>query len=142
MGWEFEHPYSFNIGGVEYEETEHDDDIEDAHAVSLSDVLPAQNHRPRFSYVQGFADEWVYELIVEERLSPVQEVAYPQCLAGERACPPENCGGHWGYGNMLKALKDPAHPEHNNWLEWVGADFDPERFNLEAVNKELRRLRM
>ena len=138
MGWEFEHPYCFNIGGVEYEDMEHDDDVGDVCATKLSDVLPLQNRRPRFSYVYDFGDEWAHQLIVEERLSPEKGMKYPLCMAGGRACPPEDCGGPWSYFEFVEAICNPDHPRHGELLEWLGDEFDPEKLDLEAVNTELR----
>ena len=63
------------------------------------------------------------------------------CLAGERACPPEDVGGVWGYEGFLEAIRDPDHPEHEDYLEWIGGEFDPEAFDLGAINAALRRLR-
>jgi len=63
---------------------------------------------------------------------------YPRCVAGKRACPPEDCGGPWGYGDFLDAIQNPEHERHEELLEWVGGEFDPEKFDMEAVNEELR----
>lgn len=63
---------------------------------------------------------------------------YPVCITGKRACPPEDVGGVWGYDDFLEAISNPKHPEHDEMLEWVGGDFDPERFNLNVVNAGLR----
>ena len=68
-------------------------------------------------------------------------VRYPRCITGKRACPPEDCGGPWGYGDFLEAIQNPNHPEHEDMLEWIGGKFDPEKFDIEAVNKELGRIR-
>jgi len=143
MGWGFEHLYCFNIGGVEYADLDmmSDEDVEDACDTKLSEVLPFQNRRPRFDYVYDFGDEWGHQLIVEERFQPKPGVKYPACVTGARACPPEDCGGPWGYGDFLKAVSNSDHPRHEETLEWVGGEFDPERFDLKAVNKELRRVR-
>jgi hypothetical protein len=54
--------------------------------------------------------------------------------------PPEDCGGVWGYASFLEALHDPEHPEHEEMLEWIGGEFDPEAFDLNEVNVELQRL--
>ena len=62
------------------------------------------------------------------------------CLGGARACPPEDCGGPWGYGNLLEILKDPKHPEHEDMSEWIGGEFDAEAFDVEAINKQLANL--
>jgi hypothetical protein len=141
MGWGFEHSYEFRIGAKSYLAPDllGDEDDEDASATRLSDVLPVQNRRPRFEYMYDFGDEWRHQLIVEERLPPEAGVKYPRCLAGARACPPENCGGRWGYDLILEALKDPE--QNQERLEWLGGEFDPEKFDLERVNQELSRLK-
>jgi hypothetical protein len=143
MGWEFEHLYLFTIGGVDYSDLEmtSDEEAEDACDTRLSAVLPTENRRPRFSYEYDFGDQWIHQMIVEERLPPQQGVNYPICLAGQRACPPEDCGGPWGYSDFVKAITNPEHESHEELLEWVGGEFDSERFDLEAVNNELQRMR-
>jgi len=55
------------------------------------------------------------------------------------ACPPEDCGGIGGYYKYLAAIKNPKHPEHKEILEWMGKKFDPEKFELEKINKALKR---
>ena len=65
---------------------------------------------------------------------------YPRCVGGARACPPEDCGGPWGYADFLAAMADPKHEDHRDMKEWVGGKFDPEKFSVDAVNKELRQL--
>jgi len=59
------------------------------------------------------------------------------CLAGERACPPEDVGGVWGYGEFLEAIRDPEHPQHEDYIGWIGGEFDPEAFDLKQVNAVL-----
>jgi hypothetical protein len=143
MGWEFEHLYRFNIGGVEYANLDmaSDEDVENACDTKLSGVFPVQNRRPRFQYEYDFGDEWIHQLIVEERLQPEEGVKYPTCIAGQRACPPEDCGGPSGYSDFVETISNPDHQRHEEMLEWVGGEFDPEKFDPEAVNNELRCMR-
>lgn len=76
---------------------------------------------------------------MEKVLPPDPAAKHPVCLAGKRASPPEDVGGIWGYANFLEALGDPNHPEHEEYREWIGEDeFDPEAFDCEAVNRELK----
>jgi len=60
------------------------------------------------------------------------------CLTGKRARPPEDCGGPWGYGNLLAALSDPTHEEHEELTEWVGINFDPAHFDAGAATEDMR----
>ncbi|MEE8113674.1 MAG: plasmid pRiA4b ORF-3 family protein, partial [Nitrososphaerales archaeon] len=69
---------------------------------------------------------------------PDKSVRYPVCVAGAHACPPEDVGGIPGYENFLQALADANYPEHDEYLEWIGGDFDPEKFDLVEVNHILR----
>ena len=77
------------------------------------------------SYEYDFGDGWEHEIVLEMITPREPKVRYPRCLAGERACPPEDCGGPWGYENMLKILADPRHEEHDETLTWVGGSYDP-----------------
>ena len=142
-GWEFEHCYSFKIGGVEFSDQDamYDEEIQDAFDTKLSDVIPAHNRRPRFEYAYDFGDDWVHQLIVEERLQPEPGMKYPVCVAGARACPPENCGGSWGYADFVEAVHDPKHRRHEEFVEWLGDEFDPEAFDAKKVTREMRKVK-
>jgi hypothetical protein len=78
---------------------------------------------------------------VEKILPPGDGNEVPVCLKGKRACPPEDIGGIWGYAEFLEAIRDPGHPDHEDMLEWVGGQFDPEAFDMEEVNRNLRKIR-
>ena len=69
------------------------------------------------------------------------EDTYPSCVAGKGACPPEDCGGTWGYAELKEILADPSHGGHQDMLEWLGLDagkdFDPKRFSVSEVNARL-----
>ena len=95
----------------------------------------------QFRYNYDFGDNWVHILAVEKMLPAEEVVRYPICLAGVRACPPEDVGGLPGYENFLEAMRDPKHPEHTEYLEWISGRFDPEAFDVDEVNRRLRRLR-
>jgi hypothetical protein len=140
MGWENYHMYDFEVGGVHYTDPRGmaDLDMEDAGRAKLGQV--ALEGKAKFRYTYDFGDDWRHEVVVEKVLSPEEGRAYPACIDGKRACPPEDVGGPWGYMEFAEAIRDPKHERHEEFLEWRG-EFDPEAFDLEAVNKELRRLR-
>jgi hypothetical protein len=71
----------------------------------------------------------------------VDSQRYPVCLGGERACPPEDCRGSWGYGDLLDTIRSPDHEGYDEMMEWLGGAFDPEDFDLEGVNQALRGMR-
>ena len=85
-----------------------------------------------FHYQYDFGDNWEHEIRVEQVLSAVGTVT-PRLLAGKRACPPEDCGGSWGYAHLLEVLDDPMDDEHDQMTAWAG-DFHPEAFDLDATN--------
>lgn len=84
-------------------------------------------------YEYDFGDSWRHKMTLEKILPLESDVKYPRCIGGKRACPPEDCGGVWGYEQLLKILKDPTHEEYEERMEWVGDDFDPEDFNPDSV---------
>ncbi|MFN3334675.1 MAG: plasmid pRiA4b ORF-3 family protein, partial [Caldilinea sp.] len=104
----------------------------DDNTVRLSQVIGKNTKRFRYTY--DFGDDWVHVIEVEKILPYEQGRVYPLCLAGKRACPPEDVGGVWGYESFLATLSDPSDPEHEAMLEWVGGEFDPEEFDIEEVN--------
>ena len=95
-----------------------------------------------FVYEHDFGDGWEHLVLVEKILRAEEGVGnLPVCLAGGRACPPEDCGGGPGYESFLQVIGDPAHEEHGAMPAWVGGQFDPEAFDLGKVKRQLRRLK-
>ena len=140
MGWEDYHLYQFVVAGMEYSDPRVLEEMEgeDAQRVVLATLVCGE--KCKFLYRYDFGDSWDHELLVEKILPRDEGKRYPLCLAGKRTCPPEDCGGIWGYASFLVAIRDPKHPEHEAMLEWVGGEFDPDIFDLDEVNRELQRL--
>lgn len=140
MGWEDYHLHQFTIAGKRYGDAGQDEFGElgllDERRHTLRQLLPRKGLR--FKYEYDFGDSWQHTLVVEKIMISEEAGPYPACLAGKRACPPEDIGGVWGYEQYLAVLQHPEHPQHDEWLQWRG-EFDPEAFDLEKVNAELRR---
>ncbi len=138
MGWSNSHFYAFELDGEEYgdPETAGDDEIGDADTMKLSEI--ASEGPTKFTYQYDFGDDWEHVVKIEKTVPPEPKAKYPRCIAGERACPPEDCGGDYGYYNLLEAIQDPDHEEHEELLEWVGGKFDPEAFDVDGVNRDLK----
>lgn len=141
MGWTNSHLHSFNIQGVEYGMPMPDfgmDDMEfeDERSVVLHDIIPGDKFK--FSYLYDFGDSWEHEMLVEKILEANPNITYPICTQGIRACPPEDCGGVWGYEELLEAIQDSTHPEHEEMLDWVGGNFDPEDAGVGEANTRLK----
>jgi len=142
MGWEDAHLHQFIIQGEYYgipDPEEEPRKTKDERKYKLSDVVPAE--RSQFAYNYDFGDYWQHMLVIEKTFPRQEGVRYPVCLAGARACPPEDVGGMPGYEDFLKDMKDPAHPEHREFSEWIGGAFDPEEFGVNEVNQKLRGIR-
>jgi len=141
MGWSDSHLHLFRMGKTEYSQPDPEDpfwgrNAVDERSVALAEVAPCEGSR--LLYLYDFGDDWEHDIRVEKILVRQEGQVYPISVAGERACPPEDCGGSPGYGHLLKALRNPRHHEHVSLLEWVGGSFDPEAFDLEGVNLRLR----
>jgi len=140
MGWEDEHMYAFAIDGEEFGNPKQGGDVEyDSRYVRLSEVV--EEGLTRFRYDYDFGDDWRHTIDVEKTLPAEEGARYPRCVKGQRACPPENCGGPYGYPYFLGKILDPDHEEHGDALEWTGGEFDPEEFDLSEVNEALCHLR-
>jgi hypothetical protein len=142
MGWEDCHLHMFKSKGSVYGNPMDDEygdlgTIDEA-TVKLSQLIHRQGQR--LSYEYDFGDSWNHTLLVEKILPTQEGIRYPLCLKGKRACPPEDVGGVWGYQDFLEAIRDPDHDEHDEYLTWIGGEFDPEAFDLQKVNARLRHM--
>ncbi len=142
MGWTDSHLHELRIGGRPYGQPSSDWGGYYAfpeRSVRLWQVVMRPN--TRFTYLYDFGDSWEHEVRVEKILAPEPGIHYPRCLGGVRSCPPEDCGGLAGYEEFLAAIRDPKHPEHAEMRDWIGGHFDSEAFDLDSVNRRLRRFR-
>jgi Plasmid pRiA4b ORF-3-like protein len=139
MGWHDVHLHSFEIDGQQYGHPDPDGEL--ALRDEIDCRLDSVAHKGgRFLYTYDFGDWWEHEVVVEDVFGADPEERYPLCLDGERACPPEDVGGAYGYRTFLVVLGDPSHPEHDAMRGWVGGSFDPERFDAGRATTLARRL--
>lgn len=139
MGWYGMHLHSFWFGSranlVEYGDITSLPNpvpsMRDEDSVTLKEVI--RRNRQVFGYVYDFGDSWVHRIVVE-RIEPYDgRRKLPVCLAGARACPPEDCGGVYGYMSVLRVLKEASTPDDRNFRQWVG-EYDPQWFDVDEVN--------
>lgn len=140
MGWKDSHLHQFTIREEYYSEypeyLSDNGDIYDAADFTLAQVVVGENDKLIYEY--DFGDSWEHTILIEKIIPPEPGKSYPVCIKGKRACPPEDVGGVWGYEQLIEAVLNPSNPRHDEINEWYGGDFEPELFNLEAVNSELK----
>jgi hypothetical protein len=139
MGWDNSHLHMFNVGERIIGDPADDEFGEfrslDEMRQRLGKMVPKAGQK--FDYEYDFGDSWDHTLLVEKILPYDPNIRLPVCIKGKRACPPDDIGGVWGYELFLEAIADPNHSEHDQYLEWIGGEFDPEAFDIEAINAEL-----
>jgi hypothetical protein len=120
-----------------------DDEQGDEATAVLSEVIPMP--KTHFLYTYDMGDNWEHDIVLEKILSADPDGAYPTCIAGERNGPLEDCGGIWGYEEMLAILADPKHEEHKDRKTWLKDVFGvrswpAETFDFDGINKRLKKL--
>ena len=148
MGWEDSHLHMFHKGKRRYSRPGPWDN--DWRESATSRHLDERRHRISqllkrekdwMTYMYDFGDSWEHKITLQKILPYDPTVRLPACTGGRRQCPPEDCGGVWGYHEMLDALKDPNAPDHEDMSEWIGELFDPEVFSPQAVDMVLGKMR-
>lgn len=152
MGWTNSHLHEFKIDGKQYGDPEmlgeygsEDSTFQDSKTTFLSDIVPESGKRFAFEYQYDFGDDWVHQVVFERCFPVAPEQEYPLCVAGARACPPEDCGGVWRYAELVDSIRDRKHEvlqdddDYDEIPDWFGCKFDPEEFDVAATTKEMRR---
>ncbi len=130
FGWAGYHMHAFESGPKRFESSDSEHGFTDERAVSLGELLGDVGDRLLYTY--DFGDDWEHEIVVEELLDADPQVRYPVLVAAKGACPPEDCGGPWGYAELKEILADPAHERHQEMLDWLGLD-DASAFDPKAI---------
>lgn len=157
MEWENYHMYEFVVGDVRIEDEAKPELFRVDAMFSQSrrgqerKTLPAgktllgellKQEGRNFGYVYDFGDNWRHSIKVEKILEKDASLKYPLCVAGERACPPEDCGSTFGYEELMEIRKNSKHPEYKERIVyWLGVEYDPERFDPAEVNDVLAGMR-
>lgn len=135
MGWTNSHLYLFSDGQRRFGVPDPDWpelELSDAAKVRLAKALPSVGSTITYEY--DFGDGWEHTVRVEQ-VKPAEGA--PLVLAGANACPPEDVGGSTGYADFLRAMANPADPEHSRMMLWAGGPFDPAAFDLSRANGEV-----
>ena len=147
MGWDDFHMYQFSPKGfASYPCIEEDhggeemtaikylreglEAVYDAKKAKLKDFFKSKGGK--INYIYDFGDSWVHKITLKK----VHEgtLVFAMCIDGAGACPPEDCGGVWGYDNILKTIADPTHPEYKEMREWMGLE-EGEEWDINYLDK-------
>ncbi|MGH2991941.1 MAG: plasmid pRiA4b ORF-3 family protein [Solirubrobacterales bacterium] len=139
FGWAGYHMHVFRSGAEEFGVPDPELGFIDERRVSLGELVGDVGDRLLYTY--DFGDDWEHEIAVEELLDGDPELHYPLLVDAKGACPPEDCGGPWGYAELKEILADPGHDQHQEMLDWLGFDdasaFDPGGFDADEIEEEL-----
>jgi hypothetical protein len=138
MGWTNSHLHEFTSGRDRYGVPDEDFPSEDHDEIEYRIDQVLHKEKDKLIYTYDFGDGWEHELVLEKILPYKTSTVLPLCLKANRACPPEDVGGVPGYEMFLEAISDPAHPDHEEMLEWLGEGFDAEHYDLSETNELLR----
>jgi hypothetical protein len=140
MGWTNSHLYELRAGDVgwsmPYPDADWSGDFLDARKARLNDILEDIGTK-KLIYIYDFGDGWEHTIKVERLTDPAPGALYPRLIEVSGRCPPEDCGGPWGYAEMLEAIADPKHERHAELTEWIGDDFDPHADQAEWLTAEV-----
>jgi hypothetical protein len=143
MGWTNSHLHQFTAHGASYgphyQELGGELEYENEARYRLSQLLIREKDSLQYEY--DFGDSWDHKITLEKILPDDSTVQPPCCIKGKRNGPPEDCGGVWGYDSLIEIMSNPKHPEHEEMLEWLGGEFDPEHFDLDEINEALSAFR-
>jgi Plasmid pRiA4b ORF-3-like protein/Domain of unknown function (DUF6933) len=143
FGWWNYHLHEFEVGRTLYGVPDPDEDWgeppQDERRTRI-DAIAGKGSSFRYTY--DFGDGWDHRIVVEKVLPSDHTPTVPECIDGRRACPPEDCGGTWGYRELLEIVADPTHPEYDERRDWLGRPFDPEAFDPSEFEDNLRNGRL
>lgn len=146
--WDDSHLHAFQVGGrggavygPPNPEQWGEPDL-DENASTLGDVVPAEGDSMVYTY--DFGDDWDHLIEVEKVLPSNPKATVARCTGGSGHGPAEDCGGPWGWSNVVEAVNDPKHAEHKEYRDWLGLSrgetFDPMVFDTARINTDLAAL--
>lgn len=139
MGWDDAHMHCFEFQKRRIESMQFmdglDDDSEDEEAVQLSDLL--KRARQKLRYIYDFGDEWIHSVTLKKQVSALPDEELFVCVAGESACPMEDCGGTYGHERICEYVKTGVDDGFMPYEEWGVKEYDPDAFDIDSVNEDL-----
>jgi hypothetical protein len=133
MGWTNSHLHMFKDGWAEYAPVEFElEEAVDSRKIKLKKILKSEKSKIHYEY--DFGDSWMHTILLEKILKEEDTGQIPRCIKGKGHCPPEDCGGVWGYEELLMAISNPKHKDYEATMEWLGGEFDPAFFDMDEIN--------
>jgi len=142
MGWSDYHLHHFEIKGKHKRKEEKIgipdfDRFEDSEEVYPGWEIPVTNYFSELgmtaNYLYDYGDSWWHTVKLEGYIHKEKKTKYPLCLDGARSCPPEDCGGVRGYYEMLETLSNPQSDDYEDMKQWVGEDWNAEKFDKDKI---------
>lgn len=138
MGWTNSHLHQFKDGNYCYAPKEFElEETKNSRTIKLNKILKKEKQGILYEY--DFGDGWEHEILLEKIIEDDEKNQIPRCIDGKRNCPPDDCGGIWGYEDLLKTISDKNNKEYEEIMTWLGGKFDPEYFNMTGINKSLKK---
>ena len=141
MGWDATHLFVFRKGrnleiGIPNDWSGEYGDFYDISKTKLKGFL--ENPKDSINYEYDFGDSWEHKVDVQKVIDEIELPQLPYCIKGANACPIEDCGGVWGYANILEIMKNEKHPEYEEMNEWYDFEnLNPFEFDIDEVNDNL-----
>lgn len=144
FGWADYHLYEFKVGDSSIQSFAEEDvedfpvgmEVIDSGRIHLRDIMGGKGWS--IPYLYDFGDGWMHIVKVVKVHLGQSSPDRVELLDGSGACPPEDCGGGYGYQELISVVNDPRHPEHDDMAEWFGSDsLDPKAFDIQAARKRL-----
>ncbi len=144
MGWQDSHLHAFRTGRTQYLDPDPDAGMvlngeRSERRVALRALLRAP--RQKLAYEYDFGDGWEHTILLEKIAARQPDTDYPVCIAAAGACPPEDCGGPFGYMDLIDIMADPTHERHAELRDWLGGVFEPDKVELADINAAMPRTR-
>lgn len=159
FGWENEHMYAFSplgYGSNPMIEINPENDANDffsspsrnptqsmdAAKTKLSSIFKKEGQT--YVYIYDFGDDWIHKITLE-KIDETDNSSSATLLNGKGACPPEDCGGPWGYEELKEAIiANKSNPDRSEILEWLGLDpdeeWDPQEYNFAEEAADFNRM--
>lgn len=137
MGWTNSHLHQFEVGYDTYSPADFEvEGTKDSRKVKLKSLLKEEKSKMKYEY--DFGDGWIHNIVLEKILPFDEALQIPHCIAGKGNCPPEDCGGIWGYEDLITIISNPKDKQYKETMEWLGGEFDPNYFDKKEINEMLK----